>query len=463
MDATRVQTGETTISTGIQDVEVNPGATWSGAGISQEDLERELGVPQGFLDNRFDPSGANVTDPGNVDVVDGKVTVATQALNSGMELTWDYTFTNGEDDSAEVSRGYNDLVILIVTTPSGGRETFLVDSSESKFPTQQATGTYSYTATESGHHQFQWLVLNGGDSRKDSSLELTAPTVTIPGFSGSFGAPVELSINAALADQDGSESLDIVIAGVPADAELTAGSRNADGTWSLSASELDGLQLLPAPGYNGDLTLSVTATATEAGNGDQQSVTETLTVTVEQTTNTVYGTGGDNNLQGTDGNDLIRGYSGDDTLSGGAGNDYLIGGAGNDLLIGGTDGDVLTGGVGADVFRWELGDADDGRLTQDVVTDFTIDDQNGYTGSGEGDQLELSDLLQDATSDTLTDYLMAREEDGDTVLYVNTDGALGDNVDNAHQSITLNGVSMDGQTSEQFLESLLNNGQIKIE
>ena len=321
----------------------------------------------------------------------------------------------------------------------------------------------SCTATESGLHQFQWLVLNGRDSAKDSSLELTAPTVTIPGFSGSFGAPVELSINAALADQDGSESLDIVVAGVPADAELTAGSRNADGTWSLSANELDGLQLLPAPGYNGDLTLSVTATATEAGNGDQQSVTETLTVTVEQTTNTVYGTGGDNDLQGTTANDLIRGYSGDDTLTGGAGNDYLIGGAGNDLLIGGTDGDVLTGGVGADVFRWELGDADDGRLTQDVVTDFTIDDQNGYTGSGEGDQLELSDLLQDATSDTLTDYLMAREEDGDTVLYVNTDGALGDNVDNAHQSITLNGVSMDGQTSEQFLESLLNNGQIKIE
>ncbi|MHA7808646.1 MAG: retention module-containing protein [Marinobacter adhaerens] len=463
IDATSVQAGVTTISTGSPDEPVDPGAFNSGAGVDRQYLEIELGLPNNFLNNRFDPDGDQVTDPGNVTVVDGKITGSSQALTAGLDITWDYTFTNGEDFANEVSLGYNDLVVLVVTAPSGARETLLVDSSENKFPNQAVEGTFTYTATESGHHQFQWLVLNGGDGNKDSWLSLTTPTVTAPGLAGSYGMPVDLVINAALADQDGSETLGIVIDGTPAGAALTAGVQNPDGTWSLGASDLNDLQLLPPAEFSGDIALTITATATESGNNDEQSVTDTLTVTVDRTEETVSGDQQGNNLQGAATDDLVRGYAGDDTLSGGAGNDYLIGGAGNDTLIGGADGDVLTGGVGADVFRWELGDANDGQLTQDRVTDFTIDTQDGYNGSGQGDQLELTDLLQDASSETINDYMMAREEHGDTVLYLNKDGALSDSGDNAHQSITLSGVSMDGQTSDQFIDSLLSNNQIKIE
>jgi len=463
IDATSVQAGVTTISTGSPDEPVDPGAFNSGAGVDRQYLEIELGLPNNFLNNRFDPDGDQVTDPGNVTVVDGKITGSSQALTAGMDITWDYTFTNGEDFANEVSLGYNDLVVLVVTAPSGARETLLVDSSENKFPNQAVEGTFTYTATESGHHQFQWLVLNGGDGNKDSWLSLTTPTVTAPGLAGSYGMPVDLVINAALADQDGSETLGIVIDGMPAGAALTAGVQNPDGTWSLGASDLNDLQLLPPAEFSGDIALTITATATESGNNDEQSVTDTLTVTVDRTEETVSGDQQGNNLQGAATDDLVRGYAGDDTLSGGAGNDYLIGGAGNDTLIGGADSDVLTGGVGADVFRWELGDANDGQLTQDRVTDFTIDTQDGYNGSGQGDQLELTDLLQDASSATINDYMMAREEHGDTVLYLNKDGALSDSGDNAHQSITLSGVSMDGQTSDQFIDSLLSNNQIKIE
>ncbi|SNB59111.1 type I secretion C-terminal target domain (VC_A0849 subclass) [Marinobacter sp. es.042] len=463
IDATSVQAGVTTISTGSPDEPVEPDAFNSGAGVDRQYLEIELGLPNNFLNNRFDPDGDQVTDPGNVTVVDGKITGSSQALTAGMDITWDYTFTNGEDFANEVSLGYNDLVVLVVTAPSGARETLLVDSSENKFPNQAVEGTFTYTATESGHHQFQWLVLNGGDGNKDSWLSLTTPTVTAPGLAGNYGMPVDLVINAALADQDGSETLGIVIDGMPAGAALTAGVQNPDGTWSLGASDLNDLQLLPPAEFSGDIALTITATATESGNNDEQSVTDTLTVTVDRTEETVSGDQQGNNLQGAATDDLVRGYAGDDTLSGGAGNDYLIGGAGNDTLIGGADGDVLTGGVGADVFRWELGDANDGQLTQDRVTDFTIDTQDGYNGSGQGDQLELTDLLQDASSATINDYMMAREEHGDTVLYLNKDGALSDSGDNAHQSITLSGVSMDGQTSDQFIDSLLSNNQIKIE
>ena len=192
-------------------------------------------------------------------------------------------------------------------------------------------------------------------------------------------------------------------------------------------------------------------------------MTENVTVSVDQTEETVGGTGSDDTLAGGATDDLVRGYAGNDSLEGNAGNDVLQGGIGNDTLTGGEGSDVLTGGFGADVFRWELGDEDAADAPRDLVTDFTIDGTNGYTGTGEGDQLALDDLLQDATAATVTDFLMAQEENGDTVLYVNKDGALADSADNAQQSILLSGVSMDGQTSEQFIDTLVNNGQIKIE
>ena len=458
-DATSVNTGETVISTGSQDINGN----LSGDGISQAQLEQELGVPAGFLDNRFDPTGPNVNDPGTVDVFDGKVTGSTQALSSGTTIGWDYDFFSGEDSSGEVSNGFNDLVVLMITAPSGTQETLLVDSSENVRPSQNTSGSFNYTTTESGTYQFQWLVLNGRDGGKDSSLELSTPSYTIPGLSGTYGTPVALDINAALTDQDGSETLDIVVSGIPTDAALSAGTKNADDTWSLTTSELDGLFLLPADGSSGDLNLSVTATSTETSNGSQASVTENLTVTVDQTEETVGGNAGNNTLAGGATDDLIRGYAGNDNLDGNEGNDVLQGGTGNDTLTGGAGSDVLTGGFGADVFRWELGDENAADVPRDVVTDFTIDDANGYTGTGEGDQLALDDLLQDATAATMTDFLMAQEENGDTVLYVNKDGALADSADNAQQSIVLSGVTMDGQSSEQFIDTLVNSGQIKVE
>ena len=70
----------------------------------------------GWLDNRFDPpAGSGASDPGNVDIIDGKVTSSTYTMAAGMTLTWDYTFTNGENTQSEVEGGYNDVVVLVVT------------------------------------------------------------------------------------------------------------------------------------------------------------------------------------------------------------------------------------------------------------------------------------------------------------------------------------------------------------
>jgi hypothetical protein len=205
--------------------------------------------------------------------------------------------------------------------------------------------------------------------------------------------------------------------------------------------------------YVGEATFDYTVSD---GRGGED--TATVTLNVRAAADSLSGTDQADTLNGTGNDDVIRGLAGDDTLDGGAGNDVLIGGSGADLL---------TGGIGADVFRWALGDESSTGTTNDVVTDFTIDSQNGYTaGVGQGNQLELSDLLQDMSASTdISGYLMAQEDSAEysTVLYLNKDGALNDDSANAQQSITLSGVTMDGQTSDQFIDSMLNSGHIKIE
>ncbi|WP_183702901.1 Ig-like domain-containing protein, partial [Marinobacter oulmenensis] len=159
--------------------------------------------------------------------------------------------------------------------------------------------------------------------------------------------------------------------------------------------------------------------------------------------------------------DTLQGDDADDLLHGGAGNDTLLGGEGDDLLIGGLGNDDLTGGAGSDVFRWEFGDQGDTQA-QDVVRDFTL----GDTGSSDNaDVLDLGDLLQGENEGNLADYIVAEQDGANTVLHVSSQGDLGQagGSANADQVITLENVSMDGQTSDEFIQALLNNGQLNID
>ncbi|WP_205895843.1 Ig-like domain-containing protein, partial [Pseudomonas leptonychotis] len=461
--------GATVISTGSTDTPINTAAFNAGDGISQANLEAELGLAAGFLDNRFNPSGPNVNHNGNVDVVDGKTTQSNYSMAGGTTVNWNYAFTNGEDISSEVQAGYNDLVVLIVTGPNGNRETFLVDSSESKFPSLTSNGTFSYTATQSGNYSFSWLVLNGRDSLKDSSLSLSRANFSQSGSAMLYGAPIALLLAAQLVDKDGSESLSLVLSGLPNGASLSAGTNNGNGSWTLAASDLSNLHLLPPAGYTGTLNLTLTGTATETANGSTASSTQSFSVTVDETTNTVTtATAGNDTLTGTSGNDLIRGYNGDDTLNGGAGNDLIYGGAGNDtlnggagndhlyggigndtlngdagndylsgdagndilnggegddILRGGLGNDTLTGGAGRDLLLWQRGD-----LGNDVVKDFNI------SGTSR-DTIDLHDLLQGENDGNILNYL--RVDTATSTLQISTTGVLNATGSNADMTIKL--------------------------
>ncbi|WP_442487638.1 Ig-like domain-containing protein [Halomonas litopenaei] len=159
--------------------------------------------------------------------------------------------------------------------------------------------------------------------------------------------------------------------------------------------------------------------------------------------------------------DESRVDGGNDILRGGAGDDILVGAGGNDLLLGGSDDDLMMGGYGADTFAFESGDAgSEGGAAVDTIADFTL----GSVGSDtSADRLDLSDLLDGAEAADISDYLVASQQGDDTVLFVKSDGGLDVSGSNADQKIVLAGVSMEGASSQDFLDQLIQNGQLDVE
>jgi hypothetical protein len=490
-DISTVYTGSTTISTAATDnLVADNSANDNTVYLSQAAIERELGVTGGYLDNRFDPTGASVSDPGFVDVIDGKITESHYSMTAGMTVRWNYTFTNGENLASEVAQGYNDVVVLVVTDPTGARQSILVDASEAKFPASSFSGSESFTATMAGDYSFQWLVMNSLDPYKDSQLALNSPTFTMSGDATAYGTPIDLPLSAALTDIDGSETLTVTITGLPAGARLTTGTHNADDSWTLSGSQLADVEILTAQNYTGTFSLNIAATATEGANGSTASTLDTVSVTVASTTSTyMTDTVNADNVTGTNANDLMRGYAGgdtihggtgsdiiyggadndtlygdngDDVLYGGTGNDVLLsGGAGNDLLAGGAGNDTMTGGAGADVFKWLLNDA---GTVASPATD-TITDGAAFASTA-GEALDLRDLLQGEVhagtgAGNLTDYLHFTYNAGTnaTTVEVKSHGAAQAGPD---QLIVVSGANLVGAytTDAQIIQNLLNNGKL---
>lgn len=89
------------------------------------------------------------------------------------------------------------------------------------------------------------------------------PTLSVSPASGAEDTAIALNITSALTDTDGSETLSITIAGVPAGALLSAGTNNGNGTWTLTSAQLSGLTITPPPHSSGVINLTVTATASE--------------------------------------------------------------------------------------------------------------------------------------------------------------------------------------------------------
>jgi len=107
-----------------------------------------------------------------------------------------------------------------------------------------------------------------------------APLLSVVDAQGDEDTVIELQINSQLVDTDGSETSYVVIRGMPAGSRLTMGDQQVDGSWRLTASQLEGLGLIPPQNSSIDFVLNITAYSQETANGELASTTLELPVQI---------------------------------------------------------------------------------------------------------------------------------------------------------------------------------------
>ncbi|MFO0293009.1 MAG: beta strand repeat-containing protein, partial [Rhodospirillales bacterium] len=135
---------------------------------------------------------------------------------------------------------------------------------------------------------------NGSTASASATLALTvapvadAPNLTVSAATGDEDTTIALSVASSLVDGDGSESLSILISGIPLGATLLSGTTTltpSAGAVSVTQAQLAGLKLVPAANSDADFTLGVTATSTETAGGSA-TATAALAVTVNPVADT---------------------------------------------------------------------------------------------------------------------------------------------------------------------------------
>ncbi|WMW79455.1 Calx-beta domain-containing protein [Undibacterium cyanobacteriorum] len=284
-------------------------------------------------------------------------------------------------------------------------------------------------------------------------------------------------VSGALSDTDGSEVLSYTFTNLPAGANIItaahpSGFTVVGGSVTVPGAELASAKLQLLSTYSGDLTLGVTAVATEPNASTASSTSANVTFTI------LSGMGADgydyvygNNvgLVATPNNaNTLNGGANNDWMSGGAGNDTLVGNGGNDVLIGGQGSDSLTGSAGADTFKWSLNDnGTNAAQAIDTISDFAT----GTYASG-GDRLDLRDLLSGESAATLDKFIHFSWNGTNTTAFISATGAFTaghavggtftDVTNNSVQQIVFAGVNLtSGFTTDlQVINDLISKGKL---
>ncbi|WP_165694315.1 hypothetical protein, partial [Teichococcus deserti] len=105
-----------------------------------------------------------------------------------------------------------------------------------------------------------------------------APALTLPTLPLAGLEDTSIALPVAIGTLSPTESVSVTISGLPTGATLSAGTHNADGSYTLTQGQLVGLTLnAPDPG---NATLHVTATITDSSSGTTASTSANLGLTV---------------------------------------------------------------------------------------------------------------------------------------------------------------------------------------
>lgn len=163
-----------------------------------------------------------------------------------------------------------------ITAGSGGNRTVNVTAK----PNASGQVAIKLIATDAGGLVSERVFL------LDIAPQADAPAITrAVQVGGSLdGGSLALDVQAALVDNDGSETLQIRISNVPTGLTLNKGTNLGGGVWLLTPGQLSDLALVGPNNWSQDLTgaaaLTVTAIATETATGQTAQSSTTLSVTI---------------------------------------------------------------------------------------------------------------------------------------------------------------------------------------
>ena len=252
--------------------------------------------------------------------------------------------------------------------------------------------------------QIQSLYTDGVQSLINAGADAGSDDVTFP-----------LDITSAVTDTDGSETLEVTVAGLPEGASLSAGTDNGDGTWTLTADDLAGLELSVPTEQSDNFDLQITSVSTDIDPDTEAETTAstgpiTITIPMEDLNN-IVGTEGDDVIIGTDEDDDIDALGGDDVVVGGAGDDTIDGGAGDDILIG-------DAAVEPAMYLMEEGSDSITRINADGSAEVVVTQDEIKAATGESDaDMDNRGIAVDGNGN-----LFFSEDDSDSILMKPADG-----------------------------------------
>ncbi|MEQ8845791.1 MAG: tandem-95 repeat protein [Phycisphaerales bacterium] len=189
--------------------------------------------------------------------------------------------------------GSEDLTITIEGVPEGASLSAGVDQGGGTWtlapaeldglrlvPPADFSGDFELSITATSTEAEGSAVHSTGVLQVSVAAVADAPQLDVADAHGREDRPVPLDISARLLDTDGSESLRVVISGVPEGASLSAGSDEGGGVWSLAPADLRGLEFLPPANASGAIELDIRAISTDEG-GDSSATAEKLHIVLE--------------------------------------------------------------------------------------------------------------------------------------------------------------------------------------
>ncbi|WP_114946278.1 Ig-like domain-containing protein [Microvirga calopogonii] len=184
------------------------------------------------------------------------------------------------------------LSVVILGMPAGASLTYGTRQSDGTWivapadlprlaviPPENFSGTFGLTMRAITREPNGDTATSAASFRVQVEAVADAPNVTVRDFTGNEDTSIRLTgLGGALVDTDGSESLSYILSGLPAGASLNAGTKQPDGSWLLTPSQLNSVVFTPPPNVSGQFTLTLTGIATESAGGSVARTSKDFTI-----------------------------------------------------------------------------------------------------------------------------------------------------------------------------------------